>query len=66
MTQAAFQNILILGASGAIGGAIIRILLQSSATQKLFALSRTPYPSTDPRVTSVELNLESDASLMEA
>lgn len=66
MTQAAFQNILILGASGAIGDAIIRILLQSSATEKVFALSRTAYQSADPRVTAIQIDLESEFSLIEA
>ena len=66
MTQAAFENIIILGASGAIGSAIIRILLQSSATQKVFALSRTAYQSADPRVVAIQIDLESESSLIEA
>ncbi len=66
MTQPEFQNIIVLGASGAIGSAVIRTLLKSSTTQRIFALSRTPIETDDPRVTALRLDLEDEASLVAA
>lgn len=66
MTQTGFQNIIILGASGAIGSALIRILLTASGTERLFALSRKPTESADPRVTNIAMDLEDEESLRTA
>ncbi|HCP64178.1 MAG TPA: hypothetical protein DIU09_06285 [Hyphomonadaceae bacterium] len=66
MTQTGFQNIIILGASGAIGSALIRILLTASGTERLFALSRKPIENADPRVTSIAMDLEDEDSLRTA
>lgn len=57
---------MVIGASGAIGSAIIRILLKSSATQRLFALSRRSIEMHDPRVTALHVDLEKEASLAAA
>lgn len=66
MTQTGFQNIIILGASGAIGSALIRILLTASGTERLFALSRKPIENADPRVTCLAMDLEDEESLRTA
>ena len=66
MTETNFQTIIVLGASGAIGGTLIRTLLDSANTRQIFALSRTPIESADPRVTALAINLESETSLIEA
>lgn len=66
MTQPEFQNIIVFGASGAIGSAVIRILLKSTTTQRVFALSRTPNEADDPRVTALRIDLEDEASLVAA
>ncbi|MCA3697223.1 SDR family NAD(P)-dependent oxidoreductase [Aquidulcibacter sp.] len=66
MTQPEFQNIIVIGASGAIGSAVIRTLLKLPTTQRIFALSRTPIESYDPRVTALRIDLEDEASLIAA
>ena len=66
MTQTGYQNIIILGASGAIGSALIRILLTASGTERLFALSRKPIENADPRVTCLAMDLEDEESLRTA
>ena len=66
MTQTGFQNIIILGASGAIGGALIRTLLTATSTERLFALSREPMENADSRVTRIAIDLEDEESLRQA
>jgi NAD(P)-dependent dehydrogenase (short-subunit alcohol dehydrogenase family) len=66
MTESNFKSIIVLGASGAIGSALIGTLLDSANTQHIFALSRTPIESSDARVTSIAINLENETSLIEA
>lgn len=66
MTQANFQNIIVLGASGAIGRALIRTLLGNENTQRVFALSRKPIASADARVTSLAIDVEDEDSLKHA
>jgi NAD(P)-dependent dehydrogenase (short-subunit alcohol dehydrogenase family) len=66
MTQTGFRNIIILGASGAIGGALIRTLLTMGSTERLFALSRKPIENLDSRMTSVPFDLEDEESVRQA
>ncbi len=66
MTETKFKSIIVLGASGTIGSALIRILLESANTRHIFALSRKPIESADPRVTALAINLESETSLIQA
>lgn len=66
MTETNFKSIIVLGASGAIGSALIRTLLESTNTQRIFALSRKPIESPDPRVTALAIDLEDETSLVEA
>ncbi len=66
MTQTGFRNIIILGASGAIGAALIRTLLTMGSTERLFALSRKPIENPDSRMTSVPFDLEDEESVRQA
>ena len=66
MTQTGFQNIIIVGASGAIGAALVRTLLTAPSTNRLFALSRKAIENADPRVTSIAIDLEDEESLRQA
>ena len=66
MSEPSFQTIIMLGASGAIGGALIRTLLDSATTRQIFALSRTPIEIVDPRVSALAIDLENETSLIEA
>lgn len=66
MTQTGFQNIIILGASGAIGSALIRTLLATRGTGRLLALSRKPTESADPRVTNIAMDIDDEESLRTA
>ncbi len=66
MTETNFKTIIVLGASGAIGGALIRTLLDKVSTQRIFALSRNPIEVTDARVTALAIDLENEISLIQA
>ncbi len=66
MTDTSFRTIIVLGASGAIGGALIHTLLDRASTQHIFALSRKPIECADARVTALAINLENETSLIEA
>ena len=66
MTEPNFKSIIVLGASGTIGGALIRTLLDKVSTQLIFALSRNPIEIVDPRVTAIAIDLEDETSLIQA
>jgi NAD(P)-dependent dehydrogenase (short-subunit alcohol dehydrogenase family) len=66
MTEPSFPTIIVLGASGAIGSALIATLLASTHTRSIFALSRRPVESTDPRVTALAIDVEDERSLRAA
>jgi NAD(P)-dependent dehydrogenase (short-subunit alcohol dehydrogenase family) len=66
MTETNFKTIIVLGASGAIGGALIRTLLDSATTRQIFALSRKPIEIVDPRVSALAIDLENETSLIQA
>lgn len=66
MTGTPFQNIIVLGASGAIGSALIATLLDNENTQRVFALARKAIERADPRVTTLAIDLEDEDSLKQA
>jgi NAD(P)-dependent dehydrogenase (short-subunit alcohol dehydrogenase family) len=66
MTETNFKTIIVLGASGAIGAALIRTLLDSATTRQIFALSRKPIEIVDPRVSALAIDLENETSLIQA
>ncbi len=66
MTETNFKTIIVLGASGAIGAALIRTLLDRATTRQIFALSRTPIEGVDARVSALAIDLENETSLIEA
>jgi NAD(P)-dependent dehydrogenase (short-subunit alcohol dehydrogenase family) len=66
MTETNNKTIIVLGASGAIGGALVRTLLDRASTQHIFALSRRAIKIVDPRVTAIAIDIESETSLIQA
>ena len=60
------KHIAIIGASGAIGAALIAALLQRSGTQAIYAFSRTRITITDTRIQHCILDITEESSIQAA
>ncbi len=56
----------VIGASGAIGGAVVDMLAECSQVESVLAFSRTPYPHTSSKVTSRPIDILDEASIATA
>ncbi len=57
------KNVAIVGASGAIGSAFVKLLNTVPSVEKIYALSRTPTTFDIPQVTCDTLDLQDEASI---
>lgn len=60
------KNILIAGASGAIGRAFVEAYLQEPSVEAIYALARSAVHFDDPRVISLPFDLTDEASIAQA
>jgi NAD(P)-dependent dehydrogenase (short-subunit alcohol dehydrogenase family) len=66
MSETNVKRALVLGASGAIGNALVRLLIQDPSIAVVFAASRSGTSFTDPKVANLPLNSEDEESLAHA
>jgi NAD(P)-dependent dehydrogenase (short-subunit alcohol dehydrogenase family) len=66
MTETYDKRALVLGASGAIGDALVRLLIQDPSVSAVFAASRSGTSFTDPKVTNLLVDSEDEESLAHA
>ena len=56
----------VIGATGGLGRAFVEALSASGEVSTVFALSRSAFPTADPKVRPVPIDLEDDASIAQA
>jgi NAD(P)-dependent dehydrogenase (short-subunit alcohol dehydrogenase family) len=66
MTETHDKRALVLGASGAIGDALVRFLIQDPSMSAVFAASRSGTSFTDPKAANLLLDSEDEESLAKA
>jgi NAD(P)-dependent dehydrogenase (short-subunit alcohol dehydrogenase family) len=59
-------NVVIAGANGGIGGALVAALATDDRAERIFALSRKPVASDSPRVESIVTDITDEASIAAA
>ncbi|MDC1089752.1 SDR family oxidoreductase, partial [Hellea sp.] len=59
-------RVIIIGASGGIGKALVKNLLNSSQIDKIYALSRKSETSTSKKLINLEFDLSSEDSIQNA
>ena len=66
MTETHNKRALVLGASGAIGDALVRLLIKDPAISAVFAASRSGTSLADPKVTNLLVDSKDEESLAQA